>query len=545
MARSSLINLVGFGIYGVTGFLLIVVITRRLGSEGAGALLQAIAVFSIVSRSAMAGIDVGLVRFNSRFLARARAREIRRLYVISLLPVGVLAAVAGLAVLVLAGPLGELLASGDESAELTSYLRVLAPFIPIASVYQGVESASRGFGTMVPSVVVERIGRSAALPPLVFVAIAAGGGATAVGLAWAGPFAVALVAMAAWTLVLVRRAERALRARIADGSILDPGGDPRDDAPDGEALADDVADLDEITGPTAPAGTGEGGDVPTVVPPPLSHGLLAHRFWRFALPRSFAGVFALTITWVDSLLLGALDGSDAVGVYSASIRWLIVGNVAGNAVTLAFGPQIARVMATRGGEGAKPLFQEATALLVLLAWPAYFTAMVFAPYLLTAFGDDFGGGSAVIVITGIGFLLASAAGPIDMLLLMAGRSSLSLVNTAVALVVNVVANLVLIPPYGIRGAALAWTLSLLVANALPLVQMWRALGIHPWGERTLRALAITGGVGVALAVGRMLLGTTAAGFAVGLVLGGAVLVGGVLTSPDRLGVDQVLPRRSR
>lgn len=498
LGRSSLTNLVGFAVYGVANFALIVVVTRQLGDEGAGAFLTAIAVFNIAARSTMAGTDLALVRFTSRFLTRDRGEEVRHLYRLALLPVVALSAAAALALFLLAEPLGRLVSSGGEgpgapAEQVTTYLRVLAPFIPVASVYQVIEGGSRGFGTMIPSVTVERLGRSVALPVLVLGVLAAGGGVTAVALAWAGPFAVALVALALWTVALVRRAERAVRTR-------------------GER------------------------------PAPIPRAQLRHRFWSFALPRSFAGVFALTILWVDALLLGALASTEAVGIYTASTRWLIVGNFAGNAVALAFGPQISAVLARDGADGARRLFQAATAWLVLLAWPAYLTAMVFAPYLVTAFGAGFAEGAPVIVITGVGFLLASAAGPIDMLLLMAGRSRLSLINTGVALVTNIVANLVLIPPLGIRGAALAWTLSLVVANGLPALQMWVLLRIQPFGPRSLRALVITAGVGVALVAARLALGTTFVGLVAGVAVGGAVLVFGVRQAPDRMGVADVLRR---
>lgn len=498
LGRSSLINLVGFAVYGVCNFALIVVITRRLGEQGAGAFLTAIAVFNIVARSCMAGTDLGLVRFTSRFLARGRGGEVRHLFVVALGPVLVLSTLAGLALFLFAEPLGRLLTSSGEGAgapaeQLTTYLRVLGPFIPVAAAYQVLEGGSRGFGTMVPSVAVERFGRSVSLPVIMLVVLGAGGGATAVGLAWAGPFAVALVPIALWTTRLVRRAEKGVLARV--------------DRPD-----------------------------------PIDRRQLRHRFWAFALPRSFAGVFALTILWVDALLLGILESTEAVGVYTAATRWLIVGNFAGNAVALAFGPQISAVLAREGADGARRLFQAATAWLILLAWPAYLTAMVFAPYLVTAFGDGFGAGASVIAITGVGFLLASAAGPIDMLLLMAGRSRLSLINTGLALATNIGANLILIPHLGIQGAALAWTISLAVANGLPAAQMWMLMRIQPFGARSLRALAIVTLVGAALVGARLLLGTTLAGLALGVTLGGLVLVGGVRQAPDRMGVADVLRR---
>jgi len=81
-----------------------------------------------------------------------------------------------------------------------------------------------------------------------------------------------------------------------------------------------------------------------------------------------------------------------------------------------------------------------------------------------------------------------------------------------------------------------------VANGLPLVQVWRDLGIHPWGGRTLRALAITGVAGIALVLGRAVAGTTATGLGLGLILGAGVVVGGILLTPDRMGVDDVLGR---
>lgn len=533
LGRSSLLNLVGFGVYGLFGFALVVIIGREMGPTGAGVLLTAIAVFNIVARSAMAGTDLALVRFTSRFVARGRHREVRRLYAVALPPVLAISGAAGLATFLLADPLGRLLATeGGSATDLADYLRVLAPFIPVATAYQVVEGGSRGFGTMVPGIVVERLGRSAALPALLWAVLAAGGGIAAIGLAWAGPFALALVPMALWTASLLRRAEADLTDRLRTGRAREAG------AADATDDIDDVVADRPAGAPPAPA---PGDDL--VVPAPLPTPELRRRFWGFAIPRSFAGVFALTITWVDALLLGALEGSDAVGVYTTATRWLIVGNFAGNAVTVAFGPQIAKVLATDGAAGARRMFQAATAWFVLLAWPPYLAAMAFAPLLVKAFGDDFGDGAAVITITGAGFLLAAAAGPIDMLLLMAGRSRLSLINTGIALAANVVANLVLIPPFGIRGAAVAWTVSLVVANAVPLAQMARLLGITPYGPRSLRALGLAAACGVALVAARLVLGATFPGLAVGLAAGGGVLLAGIALSPDRMGVADILRRR--
>ena len=77
-----------------------------------------------------------------------------------------------------------------------------------------------------------------------------------------------------------------------------------------------------------------------------------------------------------------------------------------------------------------------------------------------------------------------------MLLLMGGRSTLSLVNNLVALATNIVLNLALIPSMGLRGAALAWSASLVLTNLLPTLEVHHTMGYHPYGRTWLRAVLV-------------------------------------------------------
>jgi O-antigen/teichoic acid export membrane protein len=107
---------------------------------------------------------------------------------------------------------------------------------------------------------------------------------------------------------------------------------------------------------------------------------------------------------------------------------------------------------------------------------------------------------------------------------MAGKSSWNLVNTIIAVVLNVVLNLVLIPPLGITGSAIAWSVSILVNNLLPLAQVWRAVDLHPFGRGSaivgLSAVACFGGVGW---LAESKIGGPAALLVTGVVGGGAYL----------------------
>ena len=65
-------------------FALVTILTRSLGARGAGAFLESVAVFSIISRTSVLGADLGLVRFVSRFRGVGRVGSIRPMIVIAL-----------------------------------------------------------------------------------------------------------------------------------------------------------------------------------------------------------------------------------------------------------------------------------------------------------------------------------------------------------------------------------------------------------------------------------------------------------------------------
>ena len=104
---------------------------------------------------------------------------------------------------------------------------------------------------------------------------------------------------------------------------------------------------------------------------------------------------------------------------------------------------------------------------------------------------------------------------------MGGKSSWNLINTVVGLSSNIILNLVLIPRFGGTGAAIAWSSSILFTNLAPLAQVWKFLGMHPFGRGfpkvVLAAGAAYGALGLVL---RVALGTSFTVFALYQVVAG-------------------------
>jgi O-antigen/teichoic acid export membrane protein len=122
-------------------------------------------------------------------------------------------------------------------------------------------------------------------------------------------------------------------------------------------------------------------------------------------------------------------------------------------------------------------------------------------------------------------LVATAAGPVNVVLVMAGKGSWNLFNVAIALVTNIVLNVVLIPPFGISGAAVAWAATIIVLNVAALLEVGVFLKLRPLGSGfAIVACVSTACYGALGLVVRLTLGTTVPAFILFAALSTALYV---------------------
>jgi O-antigen/teichoic acid export membrane protein len=474
LARGAALNVVGIVVNAVFAFAFGVIVARALGAEGSGTFFVAIAAFTILQVVAQFGADTGAIRTIARYEALGRVGDIRTVVRVGMVPVLVQGTVLAVVLYAAAGGLASALIRGP-SADVETYLRVLAPFLPLAAGMAVALAAARGLGAMLPFVVVERIGRSSIRLLLGLAALALGAGGVALLLIWTVPTAAAFVAATAWLLILVSRAER-----VSEGS--------------GEGLSS----LRDV----------------------------AREFWSFSAVRGVAALFRVGLLWFDVLLVGALGSARDAGIYSAATRIVNAGSFALQAVLLVIGPQVSGLLAIDERERTQAIYQISSAWLTTISFPIYLTTAFFAPTLLGVFGEEFRDGAPALVILSAAMLIDMVTGPVATMLVMAGKNSWNLANVAVTLTVNLALNAVLIPRYGITGAAVAFAASIVVQNALPLVQIWRAFGLHPFSPALLAAVAgpvsCFGLVGAAVVVA---FGPTAAALIVYGVVGSLCFLG--------------------
>ena len=490
-----------------------VLVAREFGKAEAGAFFTATSAFIIIGAIAGLGTNVGLTYYIARYRSLGEERRIPALMRVAITPVVVASLATAVFMLLVAGPLSHIVlkghaASGGESPTVVAdALRGLALALPFAGLLNAYLGASRGYGDMRPTAMVGQMG----LPVgklLAVMAAAALGSAALLAPLWALVYIPA--ALVAW--VWGRRISRA-RARTPV-SIPD--------------VPPEIAALLALSTPVPPVHRRHqpvrDSRMPgTRVSSKREAQANARGFWLFTAPRGLANFAQNVLQSIDIVLVAAMLGPAEAAVYTAATRFLVIGQLGGVAISRASQAKFTELFTVGDRRGANGIYQITTSWLVLLTWPMFLLSIAFGPLVLEVFGRSYTAGYPVMVILGFSMLLATVCGQVDMVLITSGRSSWSLMNGLLTVGINVGLDIVLIPKYGILGAAIGWAVAIAVSNLMPLTQLAKVLRLHPFGRGTAIACAISvvnfGLIPLAL---RAALGPGVAALAASVVVGGGL-----------------------
>ncbi|MFT4288903.1 lipopolysaccharide biosynthesis protein [Nocardioides sp.] len=442
VAGAAAVSLGGGAVGAVANLLLALIVGRALGAAGAGPFFQILAFVAIASNVLELGADTGLVRQVSAALALERGDKVRGLVATAVMPV--------VAVTILVCGLGWLLTpwvSRLFGGSGPGWVLTLLAASGLAALLAVVLGAVRALFSAVPFTLVQNIGLPVGRLALVGLVVVAG--ATSwrpVTLAWLVPLPLALLA----AVLLLWRGERRHR-----------GSRPALDATPAER----------------------------------------REFWAFSGPRGLSAAAEICLEWADVLIVAALCTPAEAGIYAVVTRCARSGELVQQAARVAIGPIVSAALA-RGEHGkVRQAHRDVSIAMAALSWPCFAIAGYFAPELLGLFGADFREGATALRVLCVAMALSYAAGSVQSILLMGGRSTVQLGNKVGCLVVNVGLNLALVPTYGILGAAVAWGLVLVLDAALAWLQILIAMRLRLPVGPGLCAGALLAAVAVAASAG--------------------------------------------
>ncbi len=211
-------------------------------------------------------------------------------------------------------------------------------------------------------------------------------------------------------------------------------------------------------------------------PPAIKHNKpeYENKKWLTAIiPLGLIGALHLINSYADILLIGLFKSDQEVAFYKVSIQTAFVVEFILVVFNSVLAPHFSRLCATDKYDELQKLVTFSSRIIILVALPIFLLIILFGEKaLIFTFGQDYICAYIPLVIISFGQVVNASVGCAGLLLNMTGHEKDVSRGIAISAVFNLTLNLILIPPFGINGAAIATATSLIVWNFL----LWKYAG---------------------------------------------------------------------
>ena len=439
-AKGALINFSGGLSRMVLLYMYTLLLARMLTVSGLGEYFLMFSIINILGLASVVGLDFGLIRYIALYAGNGDFASARRVLRASLLLGGTIGVLTAVALVLLAPVLNSTFFNDSETA--VAGLRIFSLSIPFLVVARMYNATTQAMHRMQYQVFSRDLGEQISKLLLSVGAIVLG--AQLIGVVWANVVSICFGAMLS----------------LIFASLVLP------------KPAENIA----ITGRPE------------------------RELFRYSFPLAFSNILCLVLLWIDILLLGYLTNSTDVGFYGAALRVATASTAVTVAFSTVFAPVIPELYEKGHLEQLSVLFKTVSKWIFACSFPIFLVLALFADPIMRLFGSDFSSGSVALILLAFGQLLSASAGPTGFMILMSGHSRVELLNMAVALGVNVSLCVLLIPRYGIIGAAMANMFSAAVLVSMRATEVWIFMRINAFDRGIIKPLLAGSLVAGALAL---------------------------------------------
>jgi O-antigen/teichoic acid export membrane protein len=187
---------------------------------------------------------------------------------------------------------------------------------------------------------------------------------------------------------------------------------------------------------------------------------------RYSYPMFLTSSVMFLMGYVDSFMISYYLDEYQVGIYSVCLNLSMVITFIPIAIGGFISPKISQAYSKGDTLKVKEIFANSMKLITVVTIPIFAMLYSFPELFLGIFGDEFKVAVTTLFIVNLGFLSEAMTGPVGFILNMTDNQHIFMRILIVALIINIVLNALLIPIYGINGAAIAilssmlfWTIS--------------------------------------------------------------------------------------
>jgi len=204
---------------------------------------------------------------------------------------------------------------------------------------------------------------------------------------------------------------------------------------------------------------------------------LGKKLLKTSLPLFLVAGTTIVSSSLDIVMLGWLDNSYSVGLYSVASRLIIFMGLFLQMSNSALGPKIAALYANDKIKELETMIRKVTLVLIYIAVLSIFIILFFGKQILGVWGEDFTKSYLLLVILSVGQFANISTGCSAVLLIMSGNEKVLGKISFCFIVLNILLNYILISNYGVIGAAIATSFTLLGENIVKVIVAKKKTGI--------------------------------------------------------------------
>jgi O-antigen/teichoic acid export membrane protein len=160
-------------------------------------------------------------------------------------------------------------------------------------------------------------------------------------------------------------------------------------------------------------------------------------------------------TWIDQLMLGIMGTNEGVGIFNVCVKYAMVASLSLQAVNTISAPKFSEYFFNKDYKNLAKNFRSTTKMIFWTTFPIVAAFIVFPHFFLNLFGKSFNTGSLALILLGIGSLISVMTGSVGVLLQMTGHQKIIQKILLISVITEIALNALLIPLYGVTGAAIA------------------------------------------------------------------------------------------
>ena len=209
----------------------------------------------------------------------------------------------------------------------------------------------------------------------------------------------------------------------------------------------------------------------------------------FSFPLIFAGLAGLITGYTDTLMLGYFCTSSEVGIYNAAMPTASLLLMSGGAFGVIFMPVVSELYARGRENDLRSTYSSVTKWIFAITLPAFLLMTLFSDSIVRImFGSEYIVGATALRILAFGYFITSLFGLASSLLQSYGKTKIIMGCSFIGASINFILNFLLIPIYGVTGAAIATGFSLALLGLLYLFFIYRIGRVQPFKSSYVKPL---------------------------------------------------------